>query len=134
MYKCDICGDPADIHHIVYRSEGGFDIPINYTYLCAFHHRGKEGPHHNKLVDLRYKIELQEKLYKSLPKDYYWPRELTDILNIHNGQLKRLLKDLKIHKEGYLKEDIIFRLMGCKKYDASILDELALDLLLDQII
>lgn len=131
MYKCEICGHAADVHHIVYRSEGGFDIDINYKYLCAEHHRGKEGPHQDKIVDLKYKLELQEKLYKYLPKAYYWPKELTEILDIHNGSLKRLLKGLKISKEGFKKEDIIFKLMGKKYYSYDMLDELALDLLID---
>lgn len=131
MYNCEICGDKADIHHIVYRSEGGFDIEINYKYLCSLHHRGKTGPHQNKLVDLQYKLQLQEKLYNFLRKDYYFPKELSELLNIHNGALKRLLKNLKLYKEGYKKEDIIFTLMGRIKYSSETLDELAIDLLID---
>ena len=133
MYKCEVCGEIADIHHIVFRSQGGFDIEINYKYLCPNHHRGTNGPHHNHFIDLKYKIELQEKLYYRLPKDYYWPKELTDILGIHIGSLKRLLKDLKIHKEGYLKNDIIFKHMGSVVYSHEMIDELALDLLIDEI-
>lgn len=133
MYKCEVCGERADIHHIVFRSQGGFDIKINYKYLCPNHHRGNDGPHHNRFVDLKYKLELQEKLYYCLPKDYYWPKELTEILGIHNGSLKRLLKDLKIHKEGYSKKDIIFKLMGSVVYSSEMIDELALDLLINDI-
>ena len=133
MYKCEVCGEIADIHHIVFRSQGGFDIEINYKYLCPNHHRGTNGPHHNHFIDLKYKIELQEQLYYRLPKDYYCPKELTEILGIHNGSLKRLLKDLRIHKEGYLKNDIIFKLMGSVVYSHEMIDELALDLLIDEI-
>ncbi len=128
MYKCSICGEKADIHHIVYRSEGGFDIELNYKYLCALHHRGKTGPHQDKLTDLHYKLELQQKLYETLTKNYYWPKELSSILGIHNGALKRLLKDLRIHKEGFKRDDIIFKLMGSQIYSYEMLDELALDL------
>ena len=133
MYNCEICGEIADIHHIVYRREGGFDIEINYMYLCPLHHRGKNGPHQNIVVDLQYKIQLQEKLYKVLRKDYYFPKEISQILNIHNGALKRLIKNLKLYKEGYKKEDIIFTLMGCRKYSIESLDELAMDLLIKSI-
>ena len=63
MLLCEICNAPADIHHIVHRSEGGLDIKLNYKYLCPQHHRGKSGPHHSKEVDLKYKLELQNKLF-----------------------------------------------------------------------
>lgn len=127
MYNCEICGDKADIHHIVHRSEGGFDIEVNYKYLCALHHRGKNGPHQNQFVDLQYKIDMQTKLYSILPKEYYSPKEISQILGIHNNSLKRLLKNLKRYK----KEDIIFTLMGCVRYTVDTLEELALDLLID---
>ena len=96
MYNCEICGDKADIHHIIHRSEGGFDIEINYKYLCALHHRGKNGPHQNQFVDLQYKIDMQTKLYSILPKEYYSPKEISQILGIHNNSLKR-----RIQKRGY---------------------------------
>lgn len=131
MYTCEICGKEADVHHIIHRSEGGFDIDINYKYLCAFHHRGKDGPHQNIFVDLQYKIEMQNKLYNILPKKYYLPKDLSQILGLHSGSLKRLLKNLKRYKEGYKKEDIILTLMGGTKYNIDILEELALDLLID---
>ena len=133
LYNCEICGKKADIHHIIHRSEGGFDIEINYKYLCAYHHRGKIGPHQDSIVDIEYKLELQNKLYNTLPKEYYSPKEISQILGIHNGSLKRLLKNLKIYKEGYKKEDIIFTIMGCVKYTFETLDELALDLLIENI-
>lgn len=68
MSLCEICNAEADIHHIVHRSEGGFDIELNYKYLCPSHHRGKYGPHQSKEVDYRYKLDLQNKLYDMLKK------------------------------------------------------------------
>ena len=127
MYNCEICGNKADVHHIVHRSEGGFDIELNYKYLCAYHHRGKNGPHQNQFVDLQYKIEMQNKLYNTLQKEYYSPKEISQILGIHNNSLKRLLKNLKRYKEGYKRDDIIYTLMGCVKYIIETLEELALD-------
>ena len=38
MFFCEICHEKADIHHIVHRHEGGFDIEINYKYLCEKNH------------------------------------------------------------------------------------------------
>ncbi|HCW53184.1 MAG TPA: HNH endonuclease [Clostridium sp.] len=127
MFLCEICNAPADIHHIVHRSEGGFDIEINYKYLCPEHHRGKYGPHHSKETDLRYKIDLQNKLYETLTKDYYCSKELSQILNIPNNTLKRITKGLKLYKEGYKKSDIIFRIMGNKFYTEEMLVNLKLD-------
>ena len=89
MYNCEICGNTADIHHIVHRSEGGFDIDINYKYLCALHHRGKNGPHQNQFIDLQYKVDMQNKLYNILKKEYYSPKEISQILEIHSNSLKR---------------------------------------------
>ncbi len=127
MLSCEICNAPADIHHIVHRSEGGFDIELNYKYLCPYHHRGKYGPHHSKEIDLRYKIDLQNKLYEILTKDYYYFKELSQILNIPNNTLKRITKDLKLYKEGYKKSDIIFKIMGNKFYTEEMLVNLTLD-------
>ncbi|WP_294154264.1 HNH endonuclease signature motif containing protein [uncultured Clostridium sp.] len=127
MALCEICNAPADIHHIVHRSEGGFDIKLNYKYLCPYHHRGKYGPHHSKEVDLRYKLDLQNKLYEMLPKEYYYFKELSLVLNIPNNTLKRITKNLKLYKEGYKKADIIFKIMGEKFYTEEMLVNMTLD-------
>ena len=84
MALCEICNAQADIHHIVHRSEGGLDIELNYKYLCPYHHRGKYGPHRCKEVDFRYKLDLQNKLFEMLPKEYYYSKELSLILKISN--------------------------------------------------
>lgn len=123
MFKCEVCGKEADKHHIVYRSQGGIDFPINFKYLCPEHHRGKNGPHKNRQLDLKYKLELQEKLEKILLKEFYSIDELVTLLKINKGMLKRLLKEYKLYKEGYKKSDIIYRLMGRKLYTKDMLEE-----------
>ncbi|MBW6410466.1 HNH endonuclease signature motif containing protein [Clostridium weizhouense] len=133
MYLCEICKKKADIHHIVHRSEGGFDIKLNYKYLCAYHHRGKLGPHHCDETDIKYKLELQEKLFYLLQKDYYKFKDLADILEISNNQLKRIVRNLKLYKEGYKKLDIIVTIMGGKLYSEEMLLNLNLDKLIDNI-
>ena len=133
MFFCEICNKPADIHHIIHRSEGGLDIKINYKYLCEEHHRGKNGPHHCAEVDLKYKLELQEKLYKLLPKDFYTLRELNVILNLSLNASKRITKDLHLYKEGYKKEDIILSLMGGKLYSEEMIENIELQKLLQEI-
>jgi len=121
LYKCEVCGKRADEHHVVYRSQGGLNFPLNIRYLCHEHHRGKNGPHKNKSTDLQYKLQLQDNLRSLLRKDYYREQELTDMLQIKNGTAKKLLKGLRLHKEGYDSSEIIFRLMGMKEYDEFML-------------
>lgn len=38
--ECAICGETSDlqIHHIVYRSQGGDDVDANLCCLCRQHH------------------------------------------------------------------------------------------------
>lgn len=123
MLKCQICGKPADKHHIVYRSQGGVDFPLNFKYLCSEHHRGKNGPHKNKKVDLLYKVKMQQELDKLLYKEFYTLDELVNLLQINRGMLKKILKEYKLYKEGYRSFDVIYRLMGKKRYTEYMLQE-----------
>lgn len=123
MLKCQICGKPADKHHIVYRSQGGVDFPLNFKYLCQEHHRGKCGPHKNKKLDLLYKLRMQQKLEKLLYREFYTLDELFNILEINKGMLKKLLKEYKLYKEGYRSFDVIYRLMGKKRYTEYMIEE-----------
>ena len=123
LLKCQTCGKPADKHHIVYRSQGGLDFPLNFKYLCSEHHRGKNGPHKNKKIDLQYKLEMQKQLQKLLCKKFYRLDELTTLLQINKRMLKKLLKDYKLYKEGYKSIDVIYRLMGNKTYAEYMMEE-----------
>jgi HNH endonuclease. len=123
LLRCEICGKQADKHHIVYRCQGGVDFPLNFRYLCPEHHRGKNGPHKNRKLDLEYKIQMQKSLEKLLYKDYYNVEELVGLLQINKGMLKRLLKEYRLYKEGYKRADILYRLMGKKKYTEDMLEE-----------
>ena len=133
LYHCEICGAKADIHHIVHKHEGGYDIKLNYKYLCNYHHRGKTGPHRCIETDIFYKLELQEKLFTLMPKDFYTAKELYSILEISNSSLKKLIKKLKIYKEGYSTKDIVQTLMGGKIYSKSALEEIKLEQLFNSI-
>ena len=133
MPLCEICNAPADIHHIVHRSEGGLDIELNYKYLCPKHHRGKNGPRHSKEVDLKYKLELQNKLFSILKKEYYSFKEIASELNIPKNTLKRITKNLKIYKEGYRKIDIITKIMGGQLYSEDMIVNLTLEKLIKNI-
>lgn len=130
MFFCEICNDKADIHHIIHRHQGGLDIEINYKYLCEKHHRGKDSPHKSLEVDTLYKIELQDKLHKMLPKGYYPFKELMHILNISLNIMKRITKNMPIYKEGYNKNDIILYLMGGTLYSRDTLESVLIEKLL----
>lgn len=123
LLKCEVCGKQADKHHIVYRSQGGIDFPLNFKYLCQEHHRGKEGPHKNRKLDLQYKLDMQNSLQTLLYKDFYILDELVSLLQINKGMLKRIFKEYKLYKEGYRKLDIVYRLMGKKIYTHYMLEQ-----------
>lgn len=123
MLKCEFCENPADKHHIVYKSQGGIEFPLNFRYLCSKHHRGSSGPHKNRRLDLEYKLDMQKKLQDILVKEVYTIEELEPLLNINKGMIQRLFKEYKLSDKGFRKVDIIFRLMGRKKYDEKMLLE-----------
>lgn len=129
-YFCEICQREGDIHHIIHRSEGGLDFDLNYKYLCPTHHRGKKGPHKDKFIDLKYKLEMQQKLELTLNKAYYSLNEIYEILHIKKNQLKKMSKNLKLYKEGYSSTDIIFELMGRKQYSKEYIEDLIMEELL----
>jgi hypothetical protein len=123
LYKCEICSREADIHHIVHKNEGGLDFLYNYKCLCPEHHRGKYGPHRDNKVDLEYKLELQDRLERLLEKNFYTVEELIDILSLNKTKAKKFFKELKLYKEGYKNDDIIYRLMGKVQYNEYMLED-----------
>lgn len=116
MHKCVVCGKVGEKHHIVYKSQGGIDIPLNYIYLCSKHHREIQGPHKNRKIDRQYKLSMQGKLFTILYKPYYKEEELKKILKINPYQWRIIKKDLHKYTKGYKKIHIITRLMGGKLY------------------
>jgi len=120
LYRCEICGEIGDIHHIVHMCEGGLDVKLNHKYLCSFHHRGINGPHGNSYIDLKYKLDLQYELIGILNKDYYNKKELMIKLGIGINAFKKLTHELIIYKNGYSRESIIKRFMGGKIYDENM--------------
>ncbi len=123
MFKCEICSREADIHHIVHKNQGGLDFPLNYKCLCPEHHRGKYGPHRDSKVDLEYKLDLQYRLERLLEKRFYTVEELIDILSLNKTKAKKFFKELKLYKEGYKNDDIIYRLMGKAQYNEYMLED-----------
>ena len=103
--------------HIIFRSQGGLDFPLNFKYLTIEQHKGNNGPHLCRATDRRYKKELQIELFKALNKKYYTEDELIQVLELKPVQAHKICKTFTVHKEGYAKEDIIRRLMGGKLYE-----------------
>jgi hypothetical protein len=103
-------------HHIVYRSQGGLDFPLNYIDLTPEQHLGRAGPHMCKKKDLQYKREMQTQLQIILANPYYTLDEIVKILGVQRKQITRAVKVMQQHEQGYSREDIIRRLMGGKSY------------------
>jgi hypothetical protein len=120
LFQCEVCGKPADKHHIVYKSQGGIEFSLNFRYLCSLHHRGNMGPHKNRKLDLEYKLNMQRNIEEVLVEEFYHIDDLVSLLNINKGMIKRLFKQAREEDKGFRKADIIFRLMGRKKYDESM--------------
>lgn len=121
--KCVVCGKDGERHHIVYKSQGGLDFPLNYVYLCDEHHRGINGPHKNRKIDLKYKLAMQKKIEELLPNEYYKLKDLIRLLQINQRQAKSMTKNFKLYKEGYKTKDVIKRIMGGVFYYEDMLND-----------
>lgn len=124
MENCIYCNKTGERHHIIFRSQGGMDIPMNYVYLCEEHHRGKHGPHKNNKEDVRLKLQLQQKLIDLLKKEYYNMKELRRIFSLNISQMKKLSKEIKTERGLYSRFDIIKYFMGGKFYSEYMLDDI----------
>ena len=49
----------AELHHIVFRSQGGLNFKLNLIPLSIEEHKGDDGPHKNRKRDLELKQLLQ---------------------------------------------------------------------------
>ena len=96
------------------------NIKINYLYLCSKHHKEKNSPHGNSLIDLEYKLELQEQLFYLFRKQYYSFEEIQDILETSKSITKKVVKNLRHYKNGYKSHDIVKALMGGKIYQNNL--------------
>lgn len=119
MQRCEVkgCRNEGQRHHIVFRSQGGLDIPLNYKYLCAEHHNmGNRSPHLSREVDVAYKIELQRTFYKLFHAERYTIGEIADLIECQRETLERRFKAVPNCAGTYEKEDIIRALMGGRLY------------------
>lgn len=112
MTRCIVCGEPGDKHHIIHKSEGGLETPLNLINLCEEHHRGFMGPHRDPDVDMRYKLGMQNNLEALFSSKYYSAMEIRSMSQLSNSSMKKFMKTNRLHKEGYDRNDIIYFLMG----------------------
>lgn len=116
---CEECSkNVTELHHIVFRSQAPYmaNIKINFKYLCPEHHRGNDSPHMNREIDFKYKYELQKKLFELFNKAFYTEKEIKDLLETTTTEVRKIVKRLPLHKEGYERVDIVARLMGGRLY------------------
>lgn len=119
MEYCEVCGrNQVQDHHIVFRGQAPYmiDIKLNIKKLCIEHHNGNEGPHRNRKIDIKYKYELQTKLFELFDKEYYSEKEIKELLKTTTKVARDITKKLMLYKEGYERIDIISRLMGGRIY------------------
>ena len=119
MQPCEYpgCNKPGQGHHIVYRSSGGLNFPLNYKYLCVEHHNGgPNSPHHNKAIDLQYKREEQQQLYILFPDDTYTLPEIVELIGHDKKRLEKRFYKVKNTAGLYEREEIIRALMGGRLY------------------
>lgn len=117
---CYICCNPnIEVHHIIFRSHAPYmkDAEINLIGLCPLHHRGKEGVHFNKKLDLRLKQEMQLQLMLLFNKEFYTEEEIREMLGINKKQVARLVKTIVRQNSGYLNTLIVKRCLGDRFYE-----------------
>lgn len=115
---CEVCGKAfAEKHHVIYRSQGGLDIKVNFTWLCEEHHRGNSSPHKNRKIDLVYKRQVQEKLFDMFSKkEVYQIKEIAEIIGYDRNRLEKKFKSVPCRAGEYAVEDIVRKLCGGKLY------------------
>lgn len=119
MGICEVCGSYyGELHHVVYRSQCKHmkNIELNFKYLCAEHHRGKSSPHMKKEIDLKYKKELQDRLKELFHEEYIDIVDIKGRLNITETNANKIVKTLRIFKEGYKSYEVVKVLMGDRLY------------------
>ena len=119
---CYVCGKPySEAHHAIFKSKCK---PLEHCelviyYLCPEHHRSEKGVHgkYGHELDLRLKLDFQNKLEMLLDKELLTEEEINSVLKISEKKLKSLLKTLKKEKGIYYHRlDVIKACCGGKLY------------------
>ena len=119
MRPCEVegCNQMGQRHHVVFRSQGGLDIELNYKYLCPEHHNmGGNSPHKNRLVDLAYKREVQNTLFSILGEEEHTIEQIANLIGYNKQRLEKRFKTVPQKAGKYETEDVVRKLMGGKLY------------------
>ena len=116
--RCEVegCRNVGQRHHVIFRSQGGLDIDVNYKYLCAEHHTGKKGPHGSRTIDLEYKCEVQNKLFELFQEEEYVIGTIAEKIGYDRNRLQRRFKAVPQRAGIYKREDVVRALMGGRLY------------------
>ena len=119
---CWVCGKyGVEYHHAIRRSsvKALIHCDLNLYPLCPLHHRsspqGIQGG--NKELDLKLKLDFQNKLELLFDKEYFTEEEVRETLGISERATKRLLKTLKRKNNMFERSEIIRSCMGGRLYE-----------------
>ena len=80
------------------------------------HHTGNDSPHKNKTIDLKYKIEQQEKLFKIFSESSYTIKQIAELIGYDKARIEKRFRKVPSRAGQYEREDIIRALMGGRLY------------------
>ena len=120
---CWVCGKyGVEYHHAIRRGsvKALIHCKLNLYPLCPLHHRSSpQGIHGgNKELDLKLKLDFQNKLEMLFDKELLTAEEVNEVLKLSERCLTGLLKPLKKEKGIYYhRMDIIRICMGGRLYE-----------------
>ncbi len=107
----------AELHHIVFRSQGGLNFKLNLIPLSVEEHKGDDGPHKNRQRDLELKKMLQEQLFDLFDKEKsYTLKEIAIKLGMREKSLYKPFKRVEMTAGEYIGLNVVKRLMGGRFY------------------
>ena len=107
----------AELHHIVFRSQGGLNFKLNLIPLSIEEHKGDDGPHKNRQRDLELKQWLQEQLFDLFDKEKsYTLNEIAIKLGMREKSLYKPFKSVEMTAGEYIGLNVVKRLMGGRFY------------------
>lgn len=117
---CAICGKTdTELHHIIKRSQCKplVNCKLNLVNLCVEHHRGTQGVHSakGKEIDRKLRLEYQNIIEMIFDSEYITISDIVQALEISENNARKLVKALRVYKEGYNRNDIIIACMGGKR-------------------